>query len=48
MIGDDTFAFVLWATITVGWIGFLIIMGALGREAYGALRSARDRNDGTR
>lgn len=45
MIGDDTFAVVLWTTIAVGWIGFLIILAALGREAYGALRSARGREE---
>ncbi|WP_156914664.1 hypothetical protein [Thermocrispum municipale] len=38
-MNETTFEVILWATIIVGWIGFLVITAALVRETYGWLRS---------
>ena len=41
----STFEAILWTTIIVGWIGFLVITGALAREAYGWVRSRSTRTN---
>jgi len=38
-----TFSVLLYATIIVGWIGFLWIIGALIKEGVGAWRNSRKR-----
>lgn len=38
-MSESTFELILWVTIIVGWAGFLVITGALAREAYGWVRS---------
>lgn len=40
------FSILLYATIAVGWIGFLWIVGALAKEGLGALKTSRRGGEG--